>query len=191
MAWTRVVAVLFVCTQFTGCSTLERFRHSSSDAVDAEFEISGRLAVKFSEQGSSAKIKWVHRNEVDTVDVLTPVGSIIAVILVSPRSGAVLETPDKIYEATSAEELTREVLGWSFPLEGLKFWARGLIDPKSRIARISPRDEQGRLTYLEQSGWKITYEKYQENSALPRVMRLSYDDLKLKFVVDTWSRIDS
>jgi len=191
MAWIRLVTVLFVCALFIGCSTLERFRHSSSDAVDAEFEISGRLAVKFNEQGSSAKIKWVHRNEVDTVDVLTPVGSIIAVILVSPRSGAVLETPDKIYEAISAEALTREVLGWSFPLEGLKYWARGLIDPKSRIARISPRDDQGRLTYLEQSGWEITYEKYQENSALPRVMRLSYDDLKLKFVVDTWSRIDS
>ena len=55
---------------------------------------------------------------------------------------------------------------------------------------LAARDSQQRLTYLEQDGWKITFEQYAEGSMLPRVMRLEFEDLKIRFVLDKWKRLD-
>ncbi|MBT6411370.1 MAG: hypothetical protein HOK08_02865, partial [Betaproteobacteria bacterium] len=47
-----------------------------------------------------------------------------------------------------------------------------------------------RLTYLEQDGWKVTFERYVEESPRPRVIRLEVRDLKIRFVLDDWKRLD-
>jgi outer membrane lipoprotein LolB len=124
------------------------------------------------------------------VDVYTPVGSIIAVILVSPRTGAVLETKDQVYEAASVEALTERVLGWPLPLGSLKYWAQGQVNPLVEMERMSSRDALQRLTYLEQDGWKVTFERYVERSLRPRVIRLQFQDPKIRFVLDEWERLD-
>ena len=129
-------------------------------------------------------------SDLDAVDVYTPVGSIIAVILVSPRTGAVLETKDQVYEAVSVEALTERVLGWPLPLGSLMYWAQGQVNPLSALDKMSPRDARQRLTYLEQDGWKVTFERYVEESPRPRVIRLEVRDLKIRFVLDDWKRLD-
>ena len=174
----------------TGCSLLQEMRLPAAQLVDDEFQVSGRISAKIGEEGSSARIKWSHRADIDAVDIYAPMGSIIAVILVSPRTGAVLETKDQVYEASSVEELTKQVLGWSLPLNGLKYWARGRVNPQVAVDHVAPRDDQQRLTYLEQDGWKITFEQYAEGSMLPRAMRLEFEDLKIRFVLDKWKRLD-
>lgn len=186
-AW-AFCAVLSVVV--TGCSLFQEKKLPTTQFVYDEFEVSGRIAAKMGKEGSSARIKWSHRADIDTVDVYAPTGSIIAVILVSPREGAVLETKDQVYEAPSVEELTQRVLGWSLPLNGLKYWARGRVNPEVAVDHLAARDSQQRLTYLEQDGWKITFEQYAEGSMLPRVMRLEFEDLKIRFVLDKWIRLD-
>ena len=186
-AW-AFCAVLSVVV--TGCSLFQEKKLPTTQFVYDEFEVSGRIAAKMGKEGSSARIKWSHRADLDAVDVYAPTGSIIAVILVSPRAGAVLETKDKIYEAASVEELTKQVLGWSLPLNGLKYWARGQVSPVVAVDHLAPRDDQQRLTYLEQGGWKITFEQYTAGSMLPRVMMLEFEDIKIRLILDKWERLD-
>lgn len=179
-----------VCVLLTGCSLFHEARSLKRAGVYGDFELSGRIAVQVDGEGSSARIKWSHRGDVDAVDVYTPIGSIVAVILVSPRTGAVLETKDQVYEAASVEALTQRVLGWRLPLAGLKYWAQGQANPLVVTDAVASRDAQQRLTYLEQDGWKITFESYVEKSMRPRVIRLEFQDLKIRFVLDEWERLD-
>ena len=183
----RISILCFLLPAFlTGCSLFQAANSPVIAEFTEDFEVSGRIAVKINGEGSSARIKWSHRGDVDAVDVYTPVGSIIAVILVSPRTGAMLETKDETHTATSVEELTHRVLGWSLPLSGLKFWARGRVDPSVFVGRVAPLDDQNRMTYFEQDGWKITFLRYSEESDVPRVIKLEHGDLKIRFIVDEW-----
>lgn len=190
MGWIRTWgSCISFCVLIAGCSLLHEVRPLKSTGAYGDFELSGRVAVQVDGEGSSARIKWSHRGDVDAVDVYTPVGSIIAVILVSPRTGAVLETKDQVYEADSVEALTQRVLGWRLPLDGLKYWARGKVNPLAAIDEMASRDAQQRLTYLEQDGWKITFESYTIDSIRPRVIRLEFQDIKIRFVLDKWERL--
>ena len=186
-AWVSCVGLIALVS---GCSLFQEKRLPTAQFVNEEFQVSGRIAAKMGDEGSSARIKWSHRIDIDAVDVYAPTGSIIAVILVSPRAGAILETKDKIYEAASVEELTKQVLGWNLPLNGLKYWARGQVSPEVAVDHLAPRDDQQRLTYLEQGGWKITFEQYTAGSMLPRVMMLEFEDIKIRFILDKWERLD-
>jgi outer membrane lipoprotein LolB len=95
-----------------------------------------------------------------------------------------------VYEAASVEALTERVLGWPLPLGSLKYWAQGQVNPLVEMERMSSRDALQRLTYLEQDGWKVTFERYVEGSLRPRVIRLQFRDLKIRFVLDEWERLD-
>lgn len=191
MGWIKTWgSYLSLCVFLTGCSLFQEVRSVTKLGSYGDFELSGRVAVQADGEGSSARIKWSHRGDVDAVDVYTPVGSIIAVILVSPRTGAVLETKDQVYEAASVEALTERVLGWPLPLGSLKYWAQGQVNPRVEMERMSSRDALQRLTYLEQDGWKVTFERYVEGSLRPRVIRLQFQDLKIRFVLDEWERLD-
>lgn len=191
MRWIKTWAsYLLFCVLLAGCSLFQEVKSVAKPGVYGDFELSGRVAVRADGEGSSARIKWSHRGDVDAVDVYTPVGSIIAVILVSPRTGAVLETKDQVYEAVSVEALTERVLGWPLPLGSLMYWAQGQVNPLSALDKMSPRDARQRLTYLEQDGWKVTFERYVEESPRPRVIRLEVRDLKIRFVLDDWKRLD-
>ena len=192
MGWIKTWGFyLSFCVLLTGCSVFQEVRSVTKLGSYGDFELSGRVAVRVDGEGSSARIKWSHRGDVDAVDIYTPVGSIIAVILVSPRTGAVLETKDQVYEAPSVEALTERVLGWRLPLDSLKYWARGQVNPQVAIEKMSSKDTRQRLTYLEQEGWKVTFERYHEGSMRPRVIRLEFQDLKIRFVLDEWVGLHS
>jgi len=75
-------------------------------------------------------------------------------------------------------------------LGSLMYWAQGQVNPLSALDKMSPRDARQRLTYLEQDGWKVTFERYVEESPRPRVIRLEVRDLKIRFVLDDWKRLD-
>ena len=192
MGWIKTWGFyLSFCVLLTGCSVFQEVRSVTKLGSYGDFELSGRVAVRVDGEGSSARIKWSHRGDVDAVDIYTPVGSIITVILVSPRTGAVLETKDQVYEAPSVEALTERVLGWRLPLDSLKYWARGRVNPQVAIEKMSSKDTRQRLTYLEQEGWKVTFERYHEESMRPRVIRLEFQDLKIRFVLDEWVGLHS
>jgi outer membrane lipoprotein LolB len=99
----------------------------------------------------------------------------------------VLQTGDGVYRADSAERLLAEQFGWQLPVEGLRYWAIGRVAP-GPVDSIS-HDEFGRLRELQQSGWTISYLRYQpdnSNLMLPGKVFLRRNGLEVRFVVDSW-----
>jgi outer membrane lipoprotein LolB len=116
---------------------------------------------------------------------LSPIGSVIAE-LEADASGVTLTTGDqKVYRSGNVQVLTREVLGWDLPLEGLQHWVVGRADPEIPV-QAEERDARGRLTRLTQNDWRISFLAYAGDSALPARMALAYDSLSLRLIIDRW-----
>lgn len=154
-------------------------------AADVEFELSGRIAVRYRDDAGSGNIAWRHGERSDEMLLTTPFGQGIARLA---RAGdeITLTTQDgREYRAADAESLTEQVLGFRLPLRGLADWVRGRAAPPPALEPSRRQtDASGRLAELEQSGWKIEYQEYA--GANPSRLRLTYPGLELRLAVSEW-----
>jgi len=154
-------------------------------AAEAEFELSGRIAVSYRDDAGSGNIAWRHGARGDEMLLTTPFGQGLARLA---RAGdeITLTTQDgREFRATDAESLTERVLGFRVPLVGLADWVRGRAAAAPAPAPTRQRaDAAGRLAELEQSGWRIEYLDYQ--GALPSRLKLNFPGLELRLAVSEW-----
>lgn len=162
-----------------GCSQLAFLQPTDG----LRFELSGRIAVRYGDESSSGNLAWRHRRDGDEMLITSPLGQGIARIVRKGDAVTLTTSEPRDYHAANAELLTEEVLGFRVPLIGLSDWVRGRPAPGPSQAR---RDEQGRLTELEQSGWTIQYLAYGEDGRLPARMRLVYPGLELRLAISSW-----
>jgi len=162
-----------------GCATPE-FLLSSADT---EFEVSGRIAVRYRDDAGTGNVAWRHGAQSDEMLLTSPLGQGIARIV---RTGAevVLTAQDgREFRAADAEALTDQVLGFRLPLLGMADWVRGRPAPQPAPVHVR-RDGAGRLVELEQSGWRIAYLEYE--NALPSRLTLTFPGLELRLAIAEW-----
>lgn len=147
------------------------------------FQLSGRIAVRYDDQGSSGNVSWRHRAAGDEMLITSPLGQGVARIERADGMVTVTAADQRVYRAHDAESLTEQVLGFRVPLAGLSDWVRAR--PAPGPARQT-RDERGRLSELEQDGWHIYYLAYADGDGLPARMRLVYPGLELRLAIDDW-----
>ncbi|HEX4984726.1 MAG TPA: lipoprotein insertase outer membrane protein LolB [Burkholderiales bacterium] len=185
----RRFAVWVLCgaaAVLAGCASAPPARHlpATSAGIDA-FSLAGRVAFRIDDRGDKAGLSWRHREERDSLRLLSPLGSVVGEIE-ADASGAVLTTSDKkVHRAPDVQSLTREALGWDLPLSGLRYWVVGRPDPAVPV-QAEARDDRQRLVSLEQDGWRVTYLGYFGDSALPARMNLDYGRLQLRLIVERW-----
>jgi outer membrane lipoprotein LolB len=154
----------------------------------SRFELTGRVAVRVDTRGYSARLRWVHGGDGESMRLFSPVGSVLATIETGP-GGATLATADKqTFHSNDIQGLTREVLGWDLPLDGLRHWVLGRPDPEAAID-AEQRDTRGGLVSLSQRGWEISYLRRASDSLLPTELTLAYGTLKIKLIIDRWETI--
>jgi outer membrane lipoprotein LolB len=155
----------------------------SQPGADLEFELRGRIAVRYRDEAASGNIAWRHAPAIDEVLITSSLGQGVARI-VRDAQQVVLTTQDgREHRAADAETLTGQVLGFRVPLAGLADWVRGRAAPGPAHER---RDAAGRLVELEQAGWIIAYEAWSEDGARPTRMRLGYPGMELRLAVAEW-----
>lgn len=78
-------------------------------------------------------------------------------------------------------------MGWSIPINSLRFWALGIVDPEVDADVVL--NEEDLLDELVQGDWKVVYEAYKEVDGvqLPRKFRITGPDTKIKMVVNDWT----
>jgi len=99
----------------------------------------------------------------------------------------IIQTKDRRLVTTDPDALVEKSLGWSFPLEPLRYWAKGLPAPGDYDS-ISV-DGTGHLTALKQRGWQLSYQEYTQPEGapdLPRRIVLDNGDTRIRLVVDRW-----
>lgn len=153
------------------------------------WRLQGKVGVQFQDQSASFNMSWLQNgNDGYEMNIKNPLtGSIVAYLKGSPGE-VTLQTNGKTYQDASAERLLQGQLGVSLPLDGMKYWVRGIPAPDSPVQKVK-LDAQGRPEMLQQSGWVVAYNGWQGNDwkALPEKINLSRaPDTKVKVIAKDW-----
>lgn len=153
------------------------------------FDLLGRVLVSYDGRAFSSSVRWQHGAEQDEVWMMTPTGQTLA-HLREDGTGATITGADQTqYHGSRVESLTKQALGWEFPLGRLQHWVRGTPVPGSN-AENTQRDGESRITRMTQDGWRIAYEysTATEYEGLPRRVDLTNDAQTIRLVIDSWRR---
>ena len=151
--------------------------------AQVEFELSGRIAVRFRDESSTGNFAWRHGVRNDEVMITSSLGQGVARIVRDGEAVTLTDAQGREHRAADAETLTEETLGFRLPLAGLADWVRARAGPGPSQVR---NDAQGRIAELEQSGWKIEYLEWGEDGRLPARMKLSYPGIELRLAIAQW-----
>lgn len=185
------VASLSACTQTQkiDASLKTQLWLEQQIAVSAihSWKIKGRIAVKNAKDSGTVSLFWNQDLNDYELRFMAPLGQ-GTYILVGSSKGVVMHAPeDTLIKADSAEQLLRDVLGWDVQLNGLKYWVRGLPEPDVDYTNLI-LDERGRLTNLEQSGFRVNVSSYidQGEVSLPEKIKIKSDNIQLKVAIQSW-----
>ncbi|HGG61114.1 MAG TPA: outer membrane lipoprotein LolB [Gammaproteobacteria bacterium] len=152
-----------------------------------QWKIEGRLGVRHKDDGFSAEMKWLQDGNHFDIRLIDPLGRQVA-RLTGDEGRVELRTMDgKSFKARRAENLLEAALGWSFPVQSLLYWVKGVPDPNFLVWR-QEYDDLGRLERLEQNKWRLTISRYQGlgSEYIPRIIRMARGDLKVKLLIRDW-----
>ena len=153
------------------------------------WQADGRIGVVSGQDGWHANFQWAQQNSGYRIDLIGPLGQ-GRVVVESDGSEARVQTQDgQSWTAPDADTLLEQSLGVRLPVNGLRYWARGLPEPGSTPTLQT--DAQGRLTRLEQNGWVIEYPAYAPTSILnldlPERIVARRQDLSVKLIIEQWT----
>jgi outer membrane lipoprotein LolB len=147
-----------------------------------DFELSGRIAVRYGKDGFTGNLGWRHARKGDEMMISTPLGQGVARLVREGDAVQLVTAEGREFRAPDAETLTERALGFRLPLEGLADWIQGR--PSPGVPARTETGDDGRLRALEQSGWRVEYQEY--DGARPRRLRLTHPGIELRFVVASW-----
>ncbi len=152
-----------------------------------DWHLHGRLGVQRGGEGWSAGVEWRQFEGAYRIHLSGPMG----------QGGMLLEGDDERVSFSDGEgyrnvshdpeALLEQELGWRMPVSALRYWVRGLPDPRAAVGRRL-LDGQGRLLELEQSGWRVLFPRYRavEGLELPTKLLLFHEQGEVRLVVGRW-----
>ncbi|MES1929589.1 outer membrane lipoprotein LolB [Salinisphaera dokdonensis CL-ES53] len=200
----KLVASLLVLSVLSGCAIIRKPAETEPGVVNASawaehkeeladfsvWSLQGRVATG-QLLGWTGNLSWRQQGEEFDVRLSGPLGAGGFRAMGALEEEVVIQTRDERYVTEEPDALVERTLGWTFPLEPLRFWARGLPAPGD-YERISV-DEQGRMIALEQQGWALSFPDYIEPEGAPAVPRrivLDNGETRIRLVVDRWFDVD-
>ena len=165
----RVWLALALTSVLAACAAPQRIA-----GVGPAFERQGRFAVNLQPAGAApyaaqGGFSWRDDGQALRLDLVSPLGSILARILVEPGH-AVLERADGSREsAATPDALLALVWGHPMPVSGLRAWMCGQAAPG--LVVDARHDDDDRLIALRQDGWDVRLSDYDDQG--PGRVRLS------------------
>ena len=175
-----------------GCATTNSSGARSGAAVAPyrdSVELAGRIAINYSVDGKkeslNGKFTW-RQNKADTdVSLISPTGQTVAVINVTPESATLKQAGEPPRSAPDLDSLTRQTLGWTLPVSGLRQWLQGYaVASDGKPFTASPAND----TVVTRDGWKLDYVSWQDDAAaVPQPRRIDVTRIVLGEQVDDMS----
>lgn len=90
----------------------------------------------------------------------------------------------RVTQASTPEKLMQNALGWSLPVDLLRYWIKGMPAPK--VPFTATFDSFGHLALLQQAGFTVKYNTYQTTAnqiVLPQLISMQSPLLFAKIVI--------
>jgi outer membrane lipoprotein LolB len=153
----------------------------------SDWGVDGRAAIDDGRSSAKVSLRWEQQEQQFDMRLMSFFGQQLARLQGDNGGVVILSQPGQPQQqADSAVLLMQQVLGWSLPLDGLRFWVVGVPVP-GRAADWGV-DGQGQLEWLEQDGWRVEFAGYQAASGLtlPHKLSLYNGALRARLVLDHW-----
>ncbi len=162
-------------------------QHITSAQQLLKWEAQGKLGVRTPSTAKAVNFQWQHSPKQLEIKLHGALGLGSARLSRAQNGNFTLQTKDGTEQAESAESLLYATLGWSLPVAALEYWVKGVPTPEATI-ESQTFDNEGKLTHLQQQGWKLHYPKYGEygSLSLPKKIIASRDELRLTIVIHAW-----
>ena len=162
--------------------------HASDLSRFRSWTLLGSLAVRSGGEASQVAIRWRQERDAYFLRLTAPFGAGLLDVEGSAAGVEARFADGRRARAASPEALLEREIGWSMPLEALRYWIVGAPAPGGAPARIE-LDGRGRLARLEQAGWTVIYERYAAlpDLALPDRIRLSNAAVTAAVAVRRWT----
>lgn len=146
----------------------------------------GRVGVIAGDESWSAAFDWQQQQAEYWIRISGPFGRSIIELEGKPRYVLLKSGGKDAQVAQNAEMLLKWQTGWSLPVEGLRYWIVGL--PVPNLPERHTIDSQGHLSSLNQSGWQIEYQSYQQVDGyrLPKKLHMVNRDVRVKLIAREW-----
>ncbi len=175
---------VFLSLLLGGCSALPWSSGGDESGIDRSFELMGRVSVRHQDRVLTGTLRWQHAVLRDEVWLSSPLGDTFAHIVREPTGAALTTANQLVYRSSSVAALTREGLGWSFPLAELGYYVFGEVPPGAAQGQIE-RTPDGRLTRVVANGWDVEFlSQAEDQPGRPRRLRLRSAEVDIRLVVD-------
>ncbi|MFU8763689.1 MAG: lipoprotein insertase outer membrane protein LolB [Haliea sp.] len=146
----------------------------------------GKIALRSGQQSESASLDWQQHGSDTRLQLSGPMG-LQATEIQSDGHELLIQRGEELTRLDiSTPDAVRLHTGWDLPLQALPYWLKGLPAPKPRASSVEVADDL--LQRLEQDGWTIRYERYQQFGAylLPTRLSIKRGDTRARVVIQTW-----
>jgi outer membrane lipoprotein LolB len=176
----------------SGCATLNSpLTNNPADTVTgsgaiSSFNLNARIAIHNGANADSAGLAWQGDFNQQHVELLSPLGSVVAVLDHGPAGVSLVLADGRLLQAADSVALTTDALGYALPLEGLPWWLLGQAQPGLETAAV--HDSSGVLLQQQQAGWLICYDHWRRvgDVLLPGQVKLTRGALEMRWVIDEW-----
>jgi outer membrane lipoprotein LolB len=146
------------------------------------WQLDGRAAVAFRDQGWQASLNWQQREASNEVHLSGPFG-VGALVLKRSADGLSLNGAPP---SDAVMDQLQERLGFELPFDHLRFWLLGVPDPS--LGFEVKRNAQDRAAQLSQGDWSVDYDRYMSvaGDLLPAHLVLSREGVRVRVAVDHW-----
>ncbi|MBV7539293.1 outer membrane lipoprotein LolB [Duganella sp. sic0402] len=184
----RPLIIAACLAALSGCATTSSAPRSSGAvaAYQENIELAGGIFISYIRDGKreplNGSFTWRQSQSTTDVNLISPTGQTVAVINVTPRSATLTESGKLPQTAPDLDTLTRQALGWTLPVSGLRDWLQGYAtdrDGKRFVA--SPANDN----VITRDGWKLEYVSWQDDkAAVPQPKRIDATRIVLGEAVD-------
>ncbi len=137
---------------------------------DADFVVSGRLAVRDETQSFSASFTWIQRRADYAIELWGPFGAGRVRVRGNERRVTISDARGDLVRGVDPDVLMRRELGWSLPVDALTYWIRGAVAPIHDVVEVSRSGD--RLDSFEQDGWLIEFDRFRAYEGIDRPARI-------------------
>lgn len=182
-----------------GCSSLRNPSPPSETTKTSEmtqknltrlnnFEATGKVGFSDGKRGGHATVRWTQTGNDYQIRLYGPLGSGSLEIAGVAKSVYLIQSTGERVHAKTPEALVSRELGWTIPVSGLRYWLRGLPAPGTPPKQMVYDPTHTELQRLEQQGWTVEYQAYQDVNGLrlPYKLLLKNGSIHLKFIFKEW-----
>ena len=161
--------------------------HSRALARFQNWTMVGALVVRTAGEATRVAVRWRQARTTYRVRFSALLGAGLFELEGSETTVEARFADGRRIQAESPETLLEQEVGWSVPLDGLRYWLVGTPAP-GETATAMELDDRGRLARLEQAGWTVIYEEYGDldGLSLPERIRFSSEAIDATVVVRRW-----